>query len=141
MSDSTTAAEAAARQADEDQIIRNAGHDPSAITPEQRATVLRVAAENATEPEKRSKGAKYFKSLKSGLSIVIRTDPDPTMNVTERFVPFLEDYGNDKRTVGYLKTDNPKVIQACDNDYNVEEIDAKTYKAATEGEKVVQVSY
>lgn len=98
--------------------------------------------ETQSQPPKEKSTKKYFKSNISGLAFqVADSDPEnPVAPEVVRFVPYYERYQGDRVKVGYLATDDKRVLDRLAADPNVEEISAKDYKEAT-GDKSEPAGY
>jgi hypothetical protein len=85
----------------------------------------------AASDKKPGKGAKYFKSQSSGMSISVNnTDPNgtPSAEVVARFFPYAETFEGDTVRRGYLITDDKRVIERLSDDPTVEEITSSEYE-------------
>jgi len=100
---------------------------PGAVN-ETSDTMPLVVPESATADV--GKGAKYFKSLHSGLMItksVAREGQDPEQKVIARFFPYAETFEGDTVRRGYLITDDKEVIDRLKDMPDVEELTKKEY--------------
>lgn len=92
----------------------------------------------SNKEESFGKDTKFFKSTVAGLSVQIGEEPDrDEQPTTVRFVPyeFFDEEKGDHYVVGYLATDEQDAIEILADDVNVEEIDEKEFKDATENGK------
>ena len=116
-----------------------ANSDPRRTRPEGASSTNASPSATDQSKPKTSKGMSYFKSRAHGLSFVTnvdRDDSDPTTAVeTVRFQPFYEMREGDEVKVGYLATDDPKLIKRLQADGGVEEIDKDEYEKATDTER------
>jgi hypothetical protein len=80
---------------------------------------------------------KYYKNEKiAGLSVIWQHPKDTTLATPDdykyaRFTPYYDTYKGDRVMVGYLETDNEKLINVLSTDTSCIEIDAKEYEKAT----------
>lgn len=76
---------------------------------------------------------KFFRSVVAGLKVVVG-EPDEGSPVpkTVGFTAYEERDHGEKVTVGYLATSNDRAIEVLATDPNVEEIDEKEFKKATD---------
>lgn len=101
------------------------------------------AAEDAKKAEaEKAPAKKYFKSNISGLAFqVSESDPEnPVAPEVVRFVPYFERYQGDRVKVGYLATNDPRVLDRVVADPNTEEITSSDFKSAT-GKDSERASY
>jgi hypothetical protein len=86
---------------------------------------------------------KYYRSLLSGLEVVVGDPPKDGSSLDHekvRFVPYREKWQGDTRKVGYLATDNPVAIEKLQDVSEAEEITKKEFDAST-GEDATELGY
>lgn len=128
--------ESVAQIAAEDEKLISHNFVPAEMSDEERKQALEYIAEQENEKssqdakDDKSGRSKYFRSLFSGLSVVVGTpdyDKGEVAPKVVRFQAFQEIYKGDPRKVGYLATSNPVAIKKLEVDPNVERITKKQY--------------
>lgn len=89
---------------------------------------------NGVPKLKDEKGFKYFVNRNNaGASIMVGEKAVNEIDVV-RFTPYYDTWKGDQVRVGYLKTDNKRAIELCQEDPNCEEISFSDYRLALEGD-------
>lgn len=107
------------------------------VKAEVKADELKEDGKKATKKSSKNKTAYFMNRKMAALRIVWqrpkdRLNPNPDDRKVERFVAYYDTWKGDRVKVGYLKTDNPKVIEICQNDNSCEEITQKEYEKAVD---------